>query len=107
MKDNDPLDQWLDQLPRLECPAWFEAKTLARIRREQPSRSRWPFFKWAIPMGTVGAVVLMLTLSSPKETSAPVAHSEELALAVETFALYLEEQEQWPVELAGSSPAFW
>lgn len=117
----DPLDRWLEEIPPPSPPPWFAAKTMARIRQQvsppAPGTFRW---RWLFAVPATAALVLAgLLILSPvggppaslpaRSQSAPnqvTTVAVDLETAWQDFITYVEEQDQWPVELAGS-PSFW
>ncbi len=111
----DPLDALLREIPAPSTPPWFAAKTVARLRRERRIGSGWRWLRWAVPVSAC-VLALLLVVGTPHQPAVPprvaIDHAvgsadDELVAALEEFVAYVEEQDQWPLELAGSSQLSW
>ena len=90
--DDQDLDRLLGQAPPPDAPAWFAAKTMARLRREEDARGSVGWWGWLmewtaghqLAVAAAAAVVVLLSvlvLFQPNTTSvqgqAPMAQVAE------------------------------
>lgn len=113
----EALTLLLKQLPAPLAPDWFEAKTLARLRREREGEESWwgkfnLSWRWALGGITV-AVVLALSIfllepmlkssdevagSASKTELSDSAEGDRLLAALDAFASYSDEIKDWDQE---------
>ncbi|MEO0453031.1 MAG: hypothetical protein AAFY98_02695 [Verrucomicrobiota bacterium] len=102
------LDQLLTEMPAPEAPDWFEARLMARLRREKEQSA--PLFSfglfakpWILGLGATAVLALTLLLNQPQEGAVTVESAEiskeEINEALTAFASYQQEATQWSYEL--------
>ncbi|MDD5260411.1 MAG: hypothetical protein PHD76_01040 [Methylacidiphilales bacterium] len=109
---SDPLDRLLAEAPMPKAPAWFEAKTLARLRREEQNRAQWPgfvavfltargrFFA-ACAVGCTALLILGITLAwqgGSKPVSAGTVADNNMFDAFAAFKSVATEEDAWNSE---------
>jgi hypothetical protein len=105
-KENEALAALLNKVELPKAPAWFEARTLARLRREN-DRERFHVFK-VLRYVLVGACASLVTfiiiqhayLEQPLAT--PLAkqetQDEQLYAALDAFVSYTQQAKEWNQE---------
>ena len=105
----DDLDRLLSRVKRPEPPAWFEARLMARIRREENQKAQW-WGNWARTwsiLGIVTAVLLITGISlqmtgvfqSGQPTVAQVSPPANLEALTNTFHFAKLEFEESPISV--------
>ena len=108
----DDLDRLLASSPMRKAPAWFEAKTLARLRQEQSSRPVWALVfenlhgarRWVLGsaaaacliLAGLGAVWFLPSGLNPGHDR--MASDKKMFEAFAAFNSYATEQESWSGE---------
>lgn len=74
-REPDELDRLLGQVKRPEPPAWFEARLMARIRREEKQKPAWAFIWKPVALFGLAAVIALgcfVALQGPNSASQAV-----------------------------------
>lgn len=104
---DEKLNRLLNAIPRQEPPAWFEAKVLARIRREQEHPRSHSFLPKGKTLRWIAGGALTITLlllgtfhfTSPSHPPVPAFEDQEIFAALDTFRDYSEENLLWSDDL--------
>jgi hypothetical protein len=121
MKENpseqdQALDALLGKVKNPPAPDWFEARTLARLRRERECEAQRSWFSFGhvwryLTLGVASALVAGLLVFSMKdekassvEVSQPILSSsvgeqEALFAALDAFDSYTQQAEEWNQEI--------
>lgn len=107
-QQEEKLDQLLELARPVSAPAWFEARTLARLRREReqgPTVALW-FLR---SIGVAGATCLLAVgifglMQQDSKVLPPLAQDKvvpeqgQVFAALEAFASYTSDAEEWSHE---------
>ena len=89
----DSLDKLLDRVQPPQAPAWFEAKVLARLRREQEAgKAPLQWLRWTAAAGAMALFAALAVLHTPRHATVKEA---EVFAALAAFENYQEEQTLW------------
>jgi hypothetical protein len=105
------LDALLKLAEAPKAPGWFEARTLARLRREREEKPSYSFMHWKL-LRYLGAVACLLVLAAvvtqvlrqDGTAEKTVAMSqfqtqdEQLFAALDAFDSYTKEAKEWNQE---------
>lgn len=95
MESNDPVWKLLERSPLPEPDAWFAARTVARLRREQ-SRPTWQRRLWmSLAWASSTAVVTILAVHFMSVQPQPEAHTAKIQEALNFIADRGTETDLW------------
>jgi len=91
------LEGLLAKVPPPKAPAWFAAKTLARLRQEsedQKTVSAWMRWRWAWAAGAAALVAGWVLLGDPAKSRLEISDAEVFA-GLEALWQQEEENRWW------------
>jgi hypothetical protein len=94
--EDDALDALLRLVARPQAPDWFEARTLARLRRERAEAP--PFGFRLFRKVAMGCCVVLLILIGGLTLHRQQASEDPLFAALEAFESYTQEASEWNQE---------
>jgi len=96
-ESSDPLDRLLELGRPPAAPAWFEARTLARLRGEafRPAWTEWLFRLRPVGLGIALAGLAALALYVALPGRVPARPNKEMFEAFDAFVSISAEEESW------------